>query len=403
MAWRIDEAVIRGEIDNRTRDRVTGRLWLAGRTEPVELELTGNAWRDLAGRRLEFTNATPKPGDLKGLASKQIGVIGDCTASRKVKVPDIPMDQIGEYYAAKKKWTWHWGNSLYLEWFSATNGRVVIESASYELVVSPDIAWDMTPDEEEAQRRFNGEALEKFMGRLSEATSAAEPVADVAWETDAPLSEAEAEKLQTDSDELIDRINARMKQEGPAADFQKILEEELERRRLERGEKSVSPEEEAERDEWLDELNQAAELGENDPELIEEAARKHPLAEQALALSIRLLSQLDQHRSVKGLEGSENPGTDLISSVSIAGAKLAGALNSCEWPPPRDQCASRIVWLKRARDHLANAMVAAEACAKTNSVDPLWLKTVRDEVSKLADETDGLIAELRDRLERGFD
>jgi len=26
MAWRIDESVIRGEIDNRTRDRVTGRI-----------------------------------------------------------------------------------------------------------------------------------------------------------------------------------------------------------------------------------------------------------------------------------------------------------------------------------------------------------------------------------------
>ena len=56
MAWRIDESVIRGEIDNRTRDRVTGRIWFEGRAEPVELNLTGNAWRDLAGRRLEFVN-----------------------------------------------------------------------------------------------------------------------------------------------------------------------------------------------------------------------------------------------------------------------------------------------------------------------------------------------------------
>ena len=30
MAWRIHEQILRGEIDNRTRGRVTGRVWLAG-------------------------------------------------------------------------------------------------------------------------------------------------------------------------------------------------------------------------------------------------------------------------------------------------------------------------------------------------------------------------------------
>jgi hypothetical protein len=49
MAWRIDEQVVRGEIDNRERGRVTGKIWFAGRAEPVELQLTGNCWRDLAG------------------------------------------------------------------------------------------------------------------------------------------------------------------------------------------------------------------------------------------------------------------------------------------------------------------------------------------------------------------
>ena len=64
MAWRIDGAVVRGELDNRVRGRVTGRIWFAGRAEPVVLELEGNCWRDLAGRRLEFTNPQPKPGDV---------------------------------------------------------------------------------------------------------------------------------------------------------------------------------------------------------------------------------------------------------------------------------------------------------------------------------------------------
>src|ERR1039458_9558257 len=173
MAWRIDESVIRGAIDNRGRGWVTGRIWFLGRDAPVEFELAGNAWRDLAGRQLEFVNPAPKPGKLETFVARQTGVIGDCTASRKVKVPDIPMEQIGEYYAARKPFPWHWDNSLYFEWFSPTNGRVVIESASFQLTIAPDIMWEMTPAEEDAQRRANAEAMKNCMDKLGEAASRA--------------------------------------------------------------------------------------------------------------------------------------------------------------------------------------------------------------------------------------
>ena len=172
MAWRIDESVIRGEIDNLTRDRVSGRIWFVGRDEPVQLELMGNAWRDLAGRRLEFVNPDPKPGNLAGIATLQVGVVGDCTASRKVKVPEVSMDELRALYEQRKPFPWHWGNSLYLEWFSATNGRVVIESASYRLTVAPDIAWEMSEAEEQEQRCVNAEAMADFMQRLTEAAEA---------------------------------------------------------------------------------------------------------------------------------------------------------------------------------------------------------------------------------------
>src|SRR5512142_1782250 len=165
MAWRLEEFLVRGELDNRERGRVTGRLWFAGRAEPIDLHLAGNAWRDLAGRRLVITNPRPKPGLPAGLATRQVGAVGDITASRKVKVPEIPMEQIGEYYAARKPWPWHWGNSLYLEWFSETNGRVVIESADYELTIPDAAAWEMTIPEEQAQRQANQEAIVQFMNR----------------------------------------------------------------------------------------------------------------------------------------------------------------------------------------------------------------------------------------------
>ena len=52
MAWRIEENVIRGEIDNRTAGRVYGKVWLADRNDPLVLELTGNCHKDLAGCRI---------------------------------------------------------------------------------------------------------------------------------------------------------------------------------------------------------------------------------------------------------------------------------------------------------------------------------------------------------------
>ena len=56
MAFRIHDSVVRGEIDNRVKGSVRGKIWVEGRAEPVTLELKGNAWPDLAGCLLTFTN-----------------------------------------------------------------------------------------------------------------------------------------------------------------------------------------------------------------------------------------------------------------------------------------------------------------------------------------------------------
>ncbi|HXT12255.1 MAG TPA: hypothetical protein VN873_11890 [Candidatus Angelobacter sp.] len=56
MAFRIHDSVVRGEIDNREKGIVRGKIWVMGREEPVTLELKGNAWPDLAGCLLKFNN-----------------------------------------------------------------------------------------------------------------------------------------------------------------------------------------------------------------------------------------------------------------------------------------------------------------------------------------------------------
>src|SRR5438477_971049 len=170
MAFRIHDSVVRGEIDNRVKGIVCGKIWVEGRAEPVILELKGNAWPDLAGCLLTFTNPQerfPHP-HLDSLDPVQRGSIGDLTASRKVRVFDVPLEKALEMIRRKEKPPEHMANSLYLEWFSEANGRVVIESADYELTISaPD--WQMTPEEDADRAKQAAAGMDDFMQKLSEA------------------------------------------------------------------------------------------------------------------------------------------------------------------------------------------------------------------------------------------
>ncbi len=423
MAWRIDEAVIRGEIDNRERGRVTGKIWLVGHDAPVELELAGNAWRDLAGRRLEFVNPEPKAVEhVERMARRQTGVVGDFTASRKVRVPEVSMEEFMELYKQRKPFPWHWGNSVYLEWFSTPNGRVVIESASYRLTIDPEATWEMTEAEEEVQRRANAEAMGGFFEQLGKAMAAekareggeVEEIEeardeteedDSAWQSEKPMSEEEAERMDEEHQRLLDRIQARMEREGEEADFEAIMEEELERRRKERGEVPLTPEEEAKRNEWIEEMNCAAEeaAANPDPEVERVLELKHPVAERAHELTVRLMSEPEDRGWVAQDAGEEHPLVDLASATMKASAKLAGALNGTEWPPEVAFCAGVIVRLKKARSYLADALLAAEFCAKEGLGEAAWVAEVQRELNALAHECDVRVGELRAKLERGMD
>src|SRR3989442_13103539 len=86
VPFRIHESVVRGEIDNRVKGIVRGKIWLEGRADPLVLELKGNAWPDLAGCFLTFINPGKRTPDrdLDMIDPVQNGCIGDLTASRKV-------------------------------------------------------------------------------------------------------------------------------------------------------------------------------------------------------------------------------------------------------------------------------------------------------------------------------
>jgi len=132
------------------------------------LELKGNAWPDLAGCLLTFTNPHTRfrHAHLDSLDPVERGTIGDLTASRKVRILDVPTKEA--YLMSKRgpRLPEHMANCLYVEWFSETNGRVVIESADYELTISAP-EWRMTAEEEAERAKQATEGMKDFLDRLT--------------------------------------------------------------------------------------------------------------------------------------------------------------------------------------------------------------------------------------------
>jgi hypothetical protein len=207
MAWRIGKQVTWGELDNRTIGRVTGSIFISGRAEPLRLSLRGNPWPDWAGCVLRFRNAGPEQGDLPELAAEQTGVCGDMTASRKVRIPPEPLREWLAQGAPGKE-SLPWGNSVYLEWFSERNGRVVVESTRYEVEIS-ERAWTMTEDQEREQRQENLQAMDQFMNSLLEdAGQGLEAESPAPDETEAEEAEVDrALEMMSEIEEL--KANAR--------------------------------------------------------------------------------------------------------------------------------------------------------------------------------------------------
>lgn len=230
---------------------------------------------------------------------------------------------------------------------------------------------------------------------------------DHEWER-RPQTEDEAEAEMARSELLARRINARLDREGGddvEGLYEQILEEEIERMRRERGDPDPTPEEEAERDAWIAEMNRVAEeaLLHPDPEIEEELAIEHPLAVRAHEFSIGVRRQIRASRLRPRGASEEHPLHELEFSLMLAGVKLAGALNGYRWPPDLDFCASTIVRLKRARGYFEDAGLAIDSCREMAGSRRLGLDEVEADVTALRKETEALIEELRERLKRGFD
>ncbi len=325
MAWRIEQAVIRGEIDNTVEGRTTGRIWLAGCDAPLQLSLEGDCWRDLAGTRLQFENPSPRPGpETAGLAVRQSGVIGDMTASRKAKVPlagDEPMETLR---SGQEEMAFEWRNILYLEWFDEFNGRVVIEASTFALRISAHM-WELDEDAEAAQKLANLNAMRDFMALVIQRRDLDRPGTEPVDE----LDEFAWEERLKENDRLTDA-------------YQEVLEKYLDDDDSERKEAFVMGwdgllDALAERDE----AGAHGELDEDDPRLgnpqdAEDSEDKdfnetggipfdesnsHPLQVSAQALATQAMDLVDNQ------DGPGSPSYLLVTNLLQVSGKLASALN----------------------------------------------------------------------------
>ena len=230
---------------------------------------------------------------------------------------------------------------------------------------------------------------------------------------DAPRSAAEA---QADAEDarmqlLLDRVTARLEREGhDEGQFERICEEERERLRRERGEKPevLTPEQEAARAAWIEEMNALAEEALADYEAEkwkgdDHADAENPLVKRCSDLAVEVHQDLEAHGWICEQDHDEHPLREISSGVMIASAKLAGALGMCErdeeWPPPALFAGNVLVRLKKARGYLRDALRGLDSADEENLATPDWCARVRREVTAILAETQDLIREVRDVLQ----
>jgi hypothetical protein len=390
VAWRIHDNVLRGEIDNREKGVVRGRIWMAGVAEPLVLELAGNAAPDLAGCLLTFSNpgeSFPLPKD-RLLNPLQQGTIGDLTASRKVRVWDVPFDEGYQLSNAGMPVPEHTANSIYLEWFSDANGRVVIESTCYKVEISPP-AWRLSKAEEEQRQQDAAQGFSRFMGRLNAALEAArhEPPPDKEWD------EFDHEKLLRESDartnkyaELLDKY-----QDDPNCD--EIIDREMGWTK----ESAQGAEGEEEDEPFAIQVPDDFPEPEPDPSTEgvdwvrdEDGRIAHPLSLRAFNAAVNLF----HHFKKLGLDREENPDLqNFLDEFRITGAKLAGALNSLGYGRHITDGAFTVACLKRALNHLHATQAALE---KSVSLLPAeMVKENRQELFQIRERILKLMEEFR--------
>jgi hypothetical protein len=397
MAFRIHDSVVRGEIDNRVKGIVRGKIWIEGRAEPLALELKGNAWPDLAGCLLKFANTHQRVPHqhLDSLHPLQRGSVGDLTASRKVQVFDVPLEEALDMLDRKEKPPEHMANSLYLEWFSEANGRVVVESADYELTISAP-EWQMTPEENQERAMQAAAGMGDFMGKLAEAIERQQRGRK---DPEEEWDEHDYEKFLKECDARTDKYMELLDKYDDSDDAEAKIAKEMGWDRAEKNEDERMS---------IEEINAICEAAEHeppsepDPRLegvdwirVERGDLRHPLQHRCSESAIKFWRQADE----LGLDKSADKDLgQFIFEFQTTGGKLAGALNSIARGKGIPDAAFTIARLKRALDHLHKSQAGLEAVVPKKLMPETMIAEARKELFELREDILRLMTEFRGRV-----
>jgi len=435
---------------------VTGRIWLAGRKEPLVLRLRGNCLRDLAGCTVRFTNPRPAPETaLAVLAPEQNGVTGELTGSRKVRQPIVSDLEVLELMEKDQVIPCRIANCLYLEWYSEENGRVVIESTDYTVGVSVPV-WSMSAREESEQLAASQQHFHRFIHAI---TGDEEPEGDEEGDADGEpggLGAEGAGEVELDAAAASDHAGAGLaagdsvpdEEDGDLEFFEGVplneFEWEQELRDADRRAEAYQEAFEKYRDHPERERMIAAALGWDEDEdedededsevepplgarLMEEAlagieaeegestwslggdeegepgdedpfGSHHPLSQRAMDFALALQREAED----RGLMGDtpesrdHSPVLSLILHIITLGGKLAGALDG--WAQGLDPEPGFIIaMLKRAQVPLNEALHAFD-CIDASSLTAetrQWLQTRKRDLFELRREIIDLMHQLR--------
>jgi len=151
MAWRPNQYLVEGELDNTQLGKVTGWMQFAGLKEKVTFCLEGNFHRDIRGAKIHF-HGDAYEGDIpedanrymEGFALHQTGKVGDITAG-------LPPRDYTDY--------------PYIEIYGDINGRIVLElePVQVEVIGKPIPVCESDP----ISRKEQAENMANFLGGMS--------------------------------------------------------------------------------------------------------------------------------------------------------------------------------------------------------------------------------------------
>jgi PAS domain-containing protein len=291
----------------------------------------------------------------------------------------------------------HMANSLYLEWFSEQNGRVVIESVDYELKISAP-EWRLTPEEEAQRAKDAANGMNWFMQKLTEAIEQqqrGQKDPEVEWD------EHDYEKFLKESDARTDKYMELQEKYGDSPEAEEKIAKEMGWAR------ELTKEESEEQNKRIEEMNRACEEALNEPPPEPEPHRegvdwirtkdgelRHPLQHRCFESSMKFWKRVDNI----GLKKSDDDDLQqFIGEWLTTGAKLAGALDGIADDRGSADAAFTVACLKRALDHLHKSQAGLEAVASKKLLPEKLIAGARQELFEIREGILKLMDEFRGR------